>query len=724
LPQDGWNDPGNSQWWAADPNAPYGTRPGQTPPPGQTGGPDLSAPKAASGASGPGALPPPGPGDISLDSITLGNDGHLYGERRIISGDPINNPGTSRYDFESVDLGSAADTDTTTRPNLTALAARWGINPAAITQKLLELQVQNAQTKANGYGKLISVNPDGSYTYQDTSGTRQTTNDPAALAAVGITAGDIAQEKAQAGESQRTLTQMGQYSVAGMNPDGSMQVRDYNGTLSTVTAQQAASGQIPGVSYADFQKAQADFVSNQKTLNQAGQYEATTANPDGSIQVRDGEGRTFNVSAQQAQGLPGIASGQIQYLQQQASDRNFLSGNVQAGGVYTPPTAANTPWVTLPGSGLAPPSGFLGPPIPGSPQGGSMAGNTPVNFSGGPSGVATQQGSGGLPGSQMPPQQQPPQQSPPQNFMGPPTAQGYGSGIRPQGGPTGVATGQGGPITSPTAQYGQAQVSTATGGGNPYNLGAGQGGYGQQPPQGGPGAIGQGGQIVPSPTAQGGQNFLGPPQQQGYGTGVRPQGGPLGVPTAAQQATYGAYSAGGGPTGVATQQGGAGGQNFMGPPTAQGGAPPPNEARWQGGGGGGANFMGPPTQQGGGGAGGYLGPPAQQGGGGGGGGGYVPPPDQRPPNPGDIYGNTSGYGYSANGFQGSQQDLQQQNQALQNYYQYGQNQFNNVHQAQDQQNTAYRYNQLQTQDQNAGMSRNMGGMGWAGLGRPTVAGMS
>jgi hypothetical protein len=89
---------------------------------------------------------------------------------------------------------------------------------------------------------------------------------------------------------------------------------------------------------------------------------------------------------------------------------------------------------------------------------------------------------------------------------------------------------------------------------------------------------------------------------------------------------------------------------------------------------------------------------------------------------GSSGGASPGYGYSASGYSGTQQGLQQQDQGMSNYYQYGQDAFNIAHQAQDQQNTAYRYNQTQVSDTNAGQSRNLSGLGWSGITKPVIAG--
>jgi hypothetical protein len=617
------NDPASTRYWPTGGKGPDSAyMPGK-----EFSGGGLKTSDGGGGSGGGGGGGGGGGSDntkfdgFDISGLTLGmQDGHVYGQRRVISGDP-NNPGMSKYGYETVDLGWSNDP--------AAVAAASGIPVGDLTTRIAEMRVQNKQTQANGYGHLIGQNPDGSYIYEDSQGVRKTTTAGQDLTSVGISPAEVAQAQAQRAETQRTLTQMGQFSVAGQNPDGSLQVRDYNGTLSTVTAAQAAAGQIPGVSYADFQRAQSDFINNQKAINSAGNYEATAANPDGSITIKDGLGKFYTVPAAEANGLPGIAPGQVQELQQQASDRNFLGAKVSAGGTYTPAQPGNTPWVTLPGSG-AQPQGNDG--SDGTQQGGTMAGtNTPVNF-----GNSNTAGGGG------------------QQFLG---------GAQQGGG----------------------------GGGQQFLGGAQQGGGGQRFFGGAAGGAQQGG--VPP---QGGGGGIGPGQQSGGGTDATRQGMPLSsyAPSASQQATYGTYGA----NSPAQQTyngygaaGGGGGQQFLG--GAQGG-------------GGGQRFLGGaqggPAQQGGGGAGGqqFLGPP--QGGGGGGGGG--------------------GFGYSANGFNGTQQDLQHGNQALQNYYQYGQNQFNVANQGLDQQNTAYRYNQLMTQDQNAGMSRNMGGMGWAGLGRPTVAG--
>src|SRR5690242_9426937 len=99
--------------------------PFEEPGPGQPPSNPSPGPPPAPTPTPPKGFPPPGPGDISLDSLSLGPDGHLYGERRIISGDP-STPGMSKYDFESADLGDAG--------NLAQISQTYGISVGALQE--------------------------------------------------------------------------------------------------------------------------------------------------------------------------------------------------------------------------------------------------------------------------------------------------------------------------------------------------------------------------------------------------------------------------------------------------------------------------------------------------------------------------------------------------------------------------------------------------------------
>lgn len=348
---------------------PGGTGPGNGPQPNTFA-------NAHPGPVVPGTTGPFNGYDPNSITVAIGADGkeHVYGTRRIISGDP-KVPGQQTFTDQTDDLGTTDD--------LATVSTNSQIPVGVLQNQVAQVRVQQGQTQAQGVklGRFtilgISKDANGNTVWRVQKGDGGIFNSTEEnLRKLDISQSDIDQAKAQWTSNQATLTKMGEFHVVGTNDDGSMTVMKGDGTISTITRAQVQNGEVPGVTTSDFDQATAQEQSNKATLTKGGQWSVSAVNPGGTITIKNnGTSEIKTVSAAEAMKTPGVDPLEVQQKLQQANSSNFQGASVGSAmgfGGYQPVPSYPIPTGTAPNPSPPPPSpgtdphGYPYPPSNGS----------------------------------------------------------------------------------------------------------------------------------------------------------------------------------------------------------------------------------------------------------------------------------------------------------------------------------------------------------------------
>jgi len=365
-----------SSWYPQSAVQASGTNYTYTPPAGAAAA--GAPPTGATGAplAGGGGAPPTGQSPYNPGDVIIGNDGRMGIYARHY--DPASGqylygftyfpqPGTPEFE---------ANGGWATVEQQTGIQATF-IDAAYRTAKTNYDQTQGAAARL-GQFSVIGRNDDGSLKVRDGRGNIADISraDIAAGRYPGIAVSDF-DDATSRWESQTSQhNRMGQFTVIGRNADGSLQVRDGLNQIATITRDMVAAGQVPGVTISDFDDADARALNDQRTLAEGKQWKVLSANNDGTLTIQRGDGHidTININganlADVATQYPGITATAIQEAQGRQVDAAWQQGDAfgpqfqsaMPGGTTPPPSAP------APGSGATPPPGTppgaMPPPMP------------------------------------------------------------------------------------------------------------------------------------------------------------------------------------------------------------------------------------------------------------------------------------------------------------------------------------------------------------------------
>jgi hypothetical protein len=179
-------------------------------------------------------------------------------------------------------------------------------------------------------------------------------------------------------QSKAAATKLGNYTVAGVNADGSVRVEKGDGTFANITEADVAAGTYPGITASDFTQAKSQYQSAQANLTSGGQWHFAGVDPKtGQVTLQNnGTKEIKTLSAKDAMAMPGVNPLEIQQGIQQANSSNFQNasvGSVMGFNGYQPvpylsaDTAGATPGAAPPPASGAPPASTPPNPTPTPP---------------------------------------------------------------------------------------------------------------------------------------------------------------------------------------------------------------------------------------------------------------------------------------------------------------------------------------------------------------------